>query len=155
MVDVLVPTVLTAIAILISFRDIAFIQEKVHNELPDQILVGSSDHRERVLLAGEEITKLRSLSTLQKEQIRSLCMELRASTGLTRDGREQIVQMCAGAALLIAFAANIVVAIATAVFYYSSCARLSVSDNNDHSYRGSRRWLPNVAHCRPFSAISD
>lgn len=114
--DALVPTLLTTVAVCISWFDVAFIQEKVHGELPDAILIGSSDARERLLSAGDQIAELPTLSIIQKDQIKGLCAELRASGGLTRDGREHIVQMCAGAALLIAFAANIVVAIATAVF---------------------------------------
>lgn len=115
---VLIPTALTTIAIVISWIDISFIQAKVHNELPDDLLSidNNDDNREALLRKGRAIAELPTLTLIQRNEIIEICRELEISTGLTRDKREHIVQMCAGAALLVAFVANIVVAIATAVF---------------------------------------
>jgi len=112
--DALVPGVLANIAVVLSFLDAVVIREKVFNEFPDAMLMG--DDRRTIIARGEEMLTLPQLSLIQKEHIGRLCHELREAAGLTRERREQIVQIGAGASLLTAFVANLMIIVATAVF---------------------------------------
>ena len=112
--DALIPSVLASIAVGLSFLDAEVIRKRVFSEFPDEMLMG--DDRHAIVARGEELLDLPQLSLIQKEHIGRLCHELRQSAGLSRERREQIVQISAGAALLTAFVANIMVIVATAVF---------------------------------------
>jgi hypothetical protein len=95
-IDLLVPTLLTVVAIGLSFFDTAFIQAKVHDELPDQILVSSSDYRETMLRNGAALVELPVLSLIQKDQIKEICRE-RVSLGACRAINGNILFRCARA----------------------------------------------------------
>jgi hypothetical protein len=114
LLDILIPTLVTNVVVGLTFFDPFVIRDKVFRELPDSLL--TSDDNEDILQKGEALAAFPKLSLLQKEQLKELCRRLRMSTGLSRDRREGIVQMCAGASLLTAFVANVIVILATVVF---------------------------------------
>jgi membrane fusion protein (multidrug efflux system) len=112
--DALVPSVVANLAVVLSFLDAYVIRDRVFSEFPDTSIMG--DDRAAILARAQDLLNLPQLSLIQKEHISRLCHELRETAGLTRERREQIVQISAGAALLTGFVTNIIIIVATAVF---------------------------------------